>query len=197
MFLIMTAAFSALCAAGVMTLFLGATTPTRVKGMVIGGVVAGVVGLYTYFGTPNTQAALGARAMDYQGLIDANPENVDNYMGKARTLMQMRAFQQAQTTYELALDVSSDAPVVYQEYISAMRFAGLEPSPRTAQQAIMGLPQDDQRLAIQGMVAGLAARLNQEGGTKAEWEMLARSYDVLGETEKAANARINADGLAE
>jgi cytochrome c-type biogenesis protein CcmH len=38
------------------------------------------------------------------------------------------------------------------------------------------------------MVEGLAARLEAEGGTIAEWTQLVRSRLVLGETEKAGAA---------
>jgi cytochrome c-type biogenesis protein CcmH len=42
--------------------------------------------------------------------------------------------------------------------------------------------------AIAGMVEGLAARLEAQGGTAEEWARLMRSYTVLGEDEKAQAA---------
>ncbi|MBJ6126180.1 c-type cytochrome biogenesis protein CcmI [Microvirga splendida] len=42
--------------------------------------------------------------------------------------------------------------------------------------------------AIAGMVAGLASRLESQGGTAEEWARLMRSYAVLGQRDKAADA---------
>lgn len=50
----------------------------------------------------------------------------------------------------------------------------------------------DQNVAIAGMVAGLAERLQSEGGLPAEWLRLVRAYHVLGEAEQLAEARANA-----
>lgn len=41
---------------------------------------------------------------------------------------------------------------------------------------------------ISGMVEGLAARLDADGGTAAEWTQLVRAFIVLGETERAQKA---------
>lgn len=54
-----------------------------------------------------------------------------------------------------------------------------------AKSAVASLPAQDREAAIRGMVAGLAARLEENGGTPDEWARLARSYVVLGEPEKA------------
>jgi cytochrome c-type biogenesis protein CcmH len=48
------------------------------------------------------------------------------------------------------------------------------------------------REAIAGMVAGLAARLEAQGGTAEEWTRLLRAYAVLGEREKAQAALARA-----
>jgi cytochrome c-type biogenesis protein CcmH len=45
---------------------------------------------------------------------------------------------------------------------------------------------------IRGMVDRLAARLEQNPNDKEGWARLARAYDVLGETDKAAAARARA-----
>lgn len=51
--------------------------------------------------------------------------------------------------------------------------------------AVAALPRPDQRAAIQGMVEGLAKRLDEQGGNPDEWARLVRSYMVLGEPTKA------------
>jgi len=57
---------------------------------------------------------------------------------------------------------------------------------------IAGLPRAQQGDAIRAMVEGLAARLEQQGGSAEEWARLIRSYAVLGEAEKARAALAKA-----
>lgn len=52
-------------------------------------------------------------------------------------------------------------------------------------------PEDRQEM-IQGMVASLAERLTQDGGSVAEWARLIRAYGVLGQVGNAASAWENA-----
>lgn len=54
--------------------------------------------------------------------------------------------------------------------------------------AVASLPRENRNEAIRAMVAGLAARLETQGGTPDEWARLVRSYLVLGEREKATQA---------
>src|SRR5580658_591005 len=61
---------------------------------------------------------------------------------------------------------------------------------------IMKLPAADRLNAIRSMVAGLAARLEQEPGDLDGWKRLARSYRVLGEAQKSAEAYGRAASLA-
>ena len=58
--------------------------------------------------------------------------------------------------------------------------------------AIAGLPPAAQGDAIRSMVAGLAARLKQQGGSVEEWARLVRSLSVLGEVDKARAALAEA-----
>jgi cytochrome c-type biogenesis protein CcmH len=62
--------------------------------------------------------------------------------------------------------------------------------------AIMKLPEGDRLTAIRGMVAGLAARLDREPNDLEGWKKLARSYRVLGEARKSADAYEKAAALA-
>jgi cytochrome c-type biogenesis protein CcmH len=48
---------------------------------------------------------------------------------------------------------------------------------------------EEQQAMVQEMVSGLAARLEEEPDDLAGWERLARSYGVLGEDQKAAEAQ--------
>lgn len=61
--------------------------------------------------------------------------------------------------------------------------------------AMMALPPEQRSQAIQGMVAGLAARLQQNPDDLPGWKRLARSYAVLGQPKKAADAYAHAAQL--
>ena len=65
---------------------------------------------------------------------------------------------------------------------------------REDMEAALGLSPDDRQQMIRGMVAGLAAKLEQNPGDLDGWVRLERAYRVLGETAKAdqAAARIAA-----
>ena len=54
------------------------------------------------------------------------------------------------------------------------------------------MPSDEREKAVAGMVAGLAARLAQNGEDSEGWLRLVRSYTMLGEPEKAREALGNA-----
>jgi cytochrome c-type biogenesis protein CcmH len=62
--------------------------------------------------------------------------------------------------------------------------------------AIMKLPPADRMNAIRGMVDGLAARLAQDPNDLDGWKRLARSYRVLGDPQKSADAYAKAAALA-
>ncbi|ACA18775.1 cytochrome c-type biogenesis protein CcmI [Methylobacterium sp. 4-46] len=51
---------------------------------------------------------------------------------------------------------------------------------------------EEQRGAIRGMVAGLDRRLAAQGGSPEEWARLVRSYGVMGERDRAAEALARA-----
>ena len=47
--------------------------------------------------------------------------------------------------------------------------------------------------SMEAEVAGLEARLTRDGGSRADWQLLAQSYDFLGRAEDAQRARAKAD----
>jgi cytochrome c-type biogenesis protein CcmH len=58
---------------------------------------------------------------------------------------------------------------------------------RIANEAALAAPTSSEQLAmIEGMVARLAARLDESGGDLSEWLKLMRAYSVLGRQEEAA-----------
>jgi cytochrome c-type biogenesis protein CcmH len=62
--------------------------------------------------------------------------------------------------------------------------------------AMADLPPEEQEAAIRHMVEGLAARLERQPDDLEGWRMLARSYGVLGEPKKAAEAYGKVASLA-
>lgn len=70
------------------------------------------------------------------------------------------------------------------------------PSPSQEQiEAVTELSEEDRKEMIAGMVASLAERLKENPADKRGWEMLGRSYTVLGEHEKAKQAFDKAKAL--
>jgi cytochrome c-type biogenesis protein CcmH len=87
----------------------------------------------------------------------------------------------------LAEDLGVDVAEVLPE--SAREAAEPPRGPSAAQMAeLQGRPPEEQAEMIRGMVEGLAARLEQQPDDVEGWRMLARSYGVLGESAKAAEA---------
>lgn len=91
-----------------------------------------------------------------------------------------------------------DAPwigLIRKQIGSVARDAGINPVDQNAPgpsagevDAAQEMSEEDRNAMISGMVAGLAERLANDGGTAAEWARLIRAYGVLGETAKASGA---------
>lgn len=63
-------------------------------------------------------------------------------------------------------------------------------------EAAEGLSAEERAAMVRAMVDRLAARLQAQPDDRQGWLRLAQAYDVLGEAEKAAQARARADALA-
>jgi cytochrome c-type biogenesis protein CcmH len=154
--------------------------------------------------TPTAHAAFGAAlakdpenaaARYYLALGDAQAGNVDAAVA---------AWQ------KLAAEAPEDAPIraeLKQRIAAAMASVGKEPpplappapseGPSPAEMAAMAkLPPEQRQATIRGMVADLEARLKSAPDDLPGWLRLARSYTVLGESEKAAGAYEEAAKLA-
>lgn len=66
------------------------------------------------------------------------------------------------------------------------------PAGESAAESIARLPPGVQQKAIRGMVAGLAARLQEGGGSAADWGRLIRSQIVLGDRDAAQSSLVTA-----
>lgn len=131
-----------------------------------------------------------ARARFYSGLamlqrgerqdaLDAWAALIADAPGDAPWLPDLRR-QAAALAEELGLDPG--------EVLPAPR-AAAAPGPTAEQmRAAEDLPAEEREEMIRGMVEGLAARLDRQPDDLEAWRMLARSWGVLGETEKSADA---------
>jgi cytochrome c-type biogenesis protein CcmH len=146
--------------------------------------------------------------------LDIDPKEPRARFYQGIELAQRGEQQQALDVFvRLAQDSPVDAPWLpaLREQASAIaRDLGLDPDdvlpepkgpavasdePAGQAPAMADLPPAEQKAAIREMVTGLAARLEQQPDDLEGWRMLARSYSVLGEPEKAAEAYEKVAGL--
>lgn len=88
---------------------------------------------------------------------------------------------------DLGLDPAHVLPEPKPPAMAAEETAPLDPDADETR-TLADLPPEEQQAAIREMVEGLAARLERQPDDVQGWRMLARSYGVLGEPEKAAEA---------
>lgn len=92
-----------------------------------------------------------------------------------------------------AASMPKDAPAVGAETASP-----IAPGPTREQvEAAQEMTPEERAAFIRSMVTRLAERLEDNPGDSAGWERLIRAYEVLGENEKAAEARKRLDALRE
>ncbi|MFN3688767.1 c-type cytochrome biogenesis protein CcmI [Salinarimonas sp.] len=131
-----------------------------------------------------------ARAVE----LDANQPKALFYL--ARAAEQEGNLAQAKAQYE---DIVRRSPPgaawlpIVNERIAALGGVPIAPTiDPQAGAAIAALPEEDRLAAIGGMVERLEARLMENGGTAEEWVRLLRSYSVLGQRERGAQALAQA-----
>lgn len=124
--------------------------------------------------------------------LDMDPANPKARYYRALGLVQEGDQEEARAIL-LALrnDSAADAPWLdtVDTLLDDMDSAALIPAPdRASAQAIADLPQADQQAAIESMVAGLAARLQESPDDLEGWTRLIRAYTVLEAPVQAASA---------
>lgn len=126
------------------------------------------------------------------GALDLDPAFPKARYYRALGLVQEGAQDEARSVL-LALrnDGGPDAPWAQSvdTLLDEMDNVALVPSPDVdSAQAIAALPQQDQQAAIEGMVAGLAARLQESPDDLEGWTQLIRAYSVLQAPIRARSA---------
>ncbi len=119
---------------------------------------------------------------------------IDAYGSAGDEEMAMDAVRRAKTRYE-------GAPFVLQEIEAAQtRISSAPPARRgptgEQMQAAQSMSEEDRAVMIEGMVTGLAARLEDEPDDIEGWTMLARSYGVLNKYDESAQAYARAIAIA-
>jgi cytochrome c-type biogenesis protein CcmH len=143
------------------------------------------------------EAALARDAKDWQGWIRL-----------ARAYAALEQPTEAAAALARGAEAYEGAPFVQQQFATAASELGITapgaapddaagPRGPTAEQmqAARDRSPEEQAEMIRGMVDGLAARLAEQPDDSEGWRMLARSYSVLGETAKAAEAAKQAAKL--
>ncbi len=101
--------------------------------------------------------------------------------------------QLARAAQELGIDPAGVSASAEAQELAAER--GLGGRERANLEAWQALSPGEREAMIRAMVDGLAQRLAQHPDDAAGWRRLARAYEVLGETEKAREARTRAESL--
>src|SRR4051794_1952245 len=141
----------------------------------------------TNYGEALVQASDGMVSADARAAF-GHAASLDPGLAKAHYYLALAAEQDgdhAAARSHYATILSSSPPDAPWAPLVKERFARLGGE---AAQAVVALPAPERNAAIKGMVEGLAARLDAQGGTPDEWGRLIRSYVVLGEREKAEAA---------
>jgi cytochrome c-type biogenesis protein CcmH len=145
---------------------------------------------------PVDAAALRRAATDLEAALAANPKDYQGWIRLAQTWAQLGEPVRAQEALRRGSETYSGAPFVQQQFQMAATELGLEPGdapgrrgPSAEQmEAAREMPAEDRDQMIRGMVAELAARLEQQPDDLEGWRMLGRSRAVLGEPEESAKA---------
>lgn len=125
----------------------------------------------------------------FRAALDVEPSFPKARYYRALGLVQEGELDQARAILiALRNDGGSDAPwtASVDALLADMPSAVRVPAPDTdAAEAIISLPEQERRAAIEGMVDGLAARLADQPDDLAGWSQLVRSYAALGDRNQA------------
>lgn len=135
-----------------------------------------------------------ARALRLEAQLENDPKDWQGWIELARLWGGLGQAERARAALERGGSAYAEAPFVQQQFRQAAAELGLAadapqrgPSAAQVEQA-QALSAEEQQEMIRGMVEGLAARLEQAPDDPQGWRMLGRSYLVLGEPERSAQA---------
>lgn len=138
--------------------------------------------------SPPDTGAMAARIVDLQIALEADPKNWEGWMEMAELQAALGMTDAARETIATGKSHFETAPFVIQQFDAALTILdGQKPRGPDAEDiaAAQELSQEEQADMIDGMVAGLASRLEDDPDDVAGWVMLIRSYDVMGLPDRA------------
>lgn len=148
---------------------------------------------------PRSRFYLGlskAQAGDVRGALQDWVDLVALSPAEAPWLADVRE-QIARTAGELGIEVASLAPSAEAQALGAAPSLPVAPQLAPGEgEAIGEMSGEERERMIRGMVERLAARLEASPDDRDGWLRLARAYEILGEAEKAREARARAEALA-
>lgn len=166
--------------------------------------LAGELGLDPDTVLPKARAQTAAPATDPSAEaaqlaagLERDPKDFRGWIALARARTDLGDRAGARAALDRGTEVYQGAPFVLQQFQQAAAELGLdgESAARASRgpdredlEAAAQMTPDQQMEMIRGMVGGLAERLESEPGDLRGWQMLARSYGVLGERSKAVEA---------
>lgn len=151
--------------------------------------------------TDADQFALLRRAAALDKQLESDPSDYKGWQELTQIRAALGDTQKAKAALETARDRFSAAPFILSKLDATAADLGLDlvAGPATSGgpsqediAAAQSLSAEEQARMIEGMVAGLAAKLEDNPDNPDGWVMLVRSYSHLGETAKAADALTRA-----
>lgn len=181
----------------------------------------GGIGLYLFLGEPDYRAGPGSEAQiltaaDIEGQslgelvamleqrLASDPDApAMGYILLARSMMRMQRYDDAIAAYETAVSRSDAVAEMSDELAEARAFVeagganGMPMLDRGTIDRVQAMSAEDQAAIIEGMVAGLAARLEADPDDIEGWVRLIRARMVLGDTAQAELDFVAAMAAAE
>ena len=166
----------------------------------------GGVGVYTQVGSPNyepitfaefqaEQAAalpdtLDGLVVELKNRLEADPNPpVDGYVLLARSYLRLGRVEEGLAAYNVAIDLSNGSEAIVDERQRVLQMLqdraaapAIDPEARARIEAMSA---DQQAAMIEGMVEGLAIRLEQDPNDLQGWMRLIRARAVMGDSEQA------------
>lgn len=166
----------------------------------------GGVGVYTQVGSPNyepitfaefqaEQAAalpdtLDGLVVELKNRLDADPNPpADGYVLLARSYLRLGRVEEGLAAYNVAIDLSNGNETIVDERQRVLQMlqerAAAPALDSEARARIEAMSADEQAAMIEGMVEGLAIRLEQDPNDLQGWMRLIRARAVMGDSEQA------------
>ncbi len=173
--------------------------------LVPAALLLGGIGIYAQVGNPgyepitmadyrSQQAAdlpqsLDSLVLELRSRLEADPNPpADGYVLLARSYLRLGNVEEGLAAYEVAVELSGGQAEIVAERDRVIAMLEQRTTPQIDPEAmarIEAMSPDEQAVMIEGMVEGLAVRLEQEPNDMAGWQRLIRARIVMGQIEQA------------